>query len=116
MRIVKRCMALVLAHCVGGLVATNTTTSRSGVEIPRRASEAGGLSGRPLFAASTRALKRLADKLQGRIPLIGVGGILSGGDAAAKAQAGASLVQVYTGFVYRGPALVGEARRALAAR
>jgi dihydroorotate dehydrogenase len=108
--------ALALEHGVDGLIAPNTTTPRSGVEIHRLASEAGGLSGRPLFAASTRALKRLADGLQGRIPLIGVGGILSGGDAAAKAQAGASLVQVYTGFVYRGPALVGEARRALAAR
>jgi dihydroorotate dehydrogenase len=108
--------ALALEHGVDGLIATNTTTSRSGVETHRLASEAGGMSGRPLFAASTRALKRLSDTLQGRIPLIGVGGILSGGDAAAKAQAGASLVQIYTGFVYRGPALVGEARRALAAR
>jgi dihydroorotate dehydrogenase len=108
--------ALALEHGVDGLIATNTTTSRSGVETHRLASETGGMSGRPLFAASTRALKRLSDTLQGRIPLIGVGGILSGGDAAAKAQAGASLVQIYTGFVYRGPALVGEARRALAAR
>jgi dihydroorotate dehydrogenase len=108
--------ALALEHGVDGLIATNTTTGRHGVETHRLASEAGGLSGRPLFAASTRALKRLAGALRGRIPLIGVGGILSGGDAAAKAEAGASLVQVYTGFIYRGPALVGEARRALAAR
>ena len=108
--------ALALEHGVDGLIATNTTTSRHGVETHRLASEAGGLSGRPLFAASTRALERLAGALQGRIPLIGVGGILSGADAAAKARAGASLVQVYTGFIYRGPALVGEARHALAAR
>jgi dihydroorotate dehydrogenase len=74
------------------------------------------LSGRPLFAQATHVLARLARALEGRVPLIGVGGILEGADAAAKAEAGASLVQVYTGFIYRGPALIAAARRALAAR
>ncbi len=104
-----------LAHGIDGLIATNTTVSRDGVADDPRAGEAGGLSGAPLFPRSTRILARFASALAGRIPLVGVGGILSGADARAKAQAGASLVQVYTGFVYRGPALVAEARRALGA-
>jgi dihydroorotate dehydrogenase len=79
----------------------------------RHAGEMGGLSGRPLFARSTQVLAQLAAALRGRVPLIGVGGILSGADASAKIAAGASLVQLYTGFIYRGPALIGEARRAI---
>ena len=104
---------LAVKHRVDGLIATNTTVARDGVEGHRHAFEPGGLSGRPLFAPSTRVLRRLAETLRGRVPLVGVGGILSGADARAKIDAGASLVQVYTGFVYRGPALVAEARRAL---
>ncbi len=105
--------ALAVEHRIDGLVATNTTTSREGVEGHRHAEEAGGLSGRPLLARSTRVLQRLAQALGGRVALVGVGGILSGADARAKADAGASLVQVYTGFIYRGPSLVTQARRAL---
>lgn len=104
---------LAVKHRVDGLIATNTTIAREAVAGHRHAAEAGGLSGRPLFAQSTEVLRRLAAALAGRVPLIGVGGILSGADARAKREAGASLVQVYTGFIYRGPALVGEARRAL---
>jgi dihydroorotate dehydrogenase len=107
---------LALKHRLDGLIATNTTIGRDAVAGDPHAFEAGGLSGRPLFAQATRVLARLADALQGRVPLIGVGGIVSGADAAAKAEAGASLVQLYTGFVYRGPALIAEARRALATR
>jgi len=107
---------LALAHRVDGLIATNTTVSREAVAGDPRASEAGGLSGRPLFAQATRVLARFARALEGRVPLIGVGGIVDGADAAAKAEAGASLVQVYTGFIYRGPAVIAAARRALAAR
>jgi dihydroorotate dehydrogenase len=107
---------LAVAHRVDGLIATNTTISREGVEGHRLASETGGLSGRPLMARSTRVLGRLAQALDGRVPLVGVGGILSGADARAKIDAGASLVQVYTGFIYRGPALIAEARRALRAK
>jgi len=106
--------ALAVQHGVDALIATNTTIARNGVAGHRHAGEAGGLSGRPLFEASTRVLRQLAGLLAGRVPLIGVGGITSGADARAKVEAGASLVQVYTGFIYRGPALIGEARQALA--
>lgn len=105
--------ALSLKHKVDGLIATNTTIGRDAVKGHRHAGEAGGLSGRPVFAPSTAVLRKLATALGGRVPLIGVGGILSGDDARAKIDAGASLVQVYTGFVYRGPALIAQARRAL---
>ena len=74
----------------------------------RLAGEAGGLSGAPLFQRSTRVLRTLASLLKGEIPLIGVGGIMSGADARAKFAAGASLVQVYSGLVYRGPRLISE--------
>ena len=90
------------------IVATNTTVSREGVEGIAHANEAGGLSGRPVFAKSTAVLKKMVDLLKGELPVIGVGGILSGADARAKFDAGASLVQVYTGLVYRGPALIPE--------
>ncbi|MGZ5102093.1 MAG: quinone-dependent dihydroorotate dehydrogenase [Usitatibacter sp.] len=104
---------LSVKHAIDGLIATNTTIGREAVVGHRHAHEAGGLSGRPLFAPSTRVLGRLAQALGGRLPLIGVGGILSGADARAKIEVGASLVQIYTGFIYRGPALIGEARRAI---
>ena len=100
-------------HAVDGLIATNTTIAREAVAGHRHALQAGGLSGRPVFARSTEVLAKLAAALGGRIPLVGVGGILSGADARAKIDAGASLVQVYTGFIYRGPALIAQARRAL---
>ena len=106
--------ALALEHRLDGLIATNTTLAREDVSAHPSGAEAGGLSGRPLFARSTAVLARLAKAVDGRIPLIGVGGILSGADAKAKLEAGASLVQFYTGFIYRGPTLIAEARRALA--
>ena len=93
---------------VDGVIATNTTTSRLWVEGARHADEAGGLSGAPLMGQSTLVLRRLRTRLPESIPLVGVGGILSGADAVAKMAAGASLVQCYTGLVYRGPELVGE--------
>ncbi len=106
---------LALKHRIDALIATNTTIGRAGVEGHRHAQEAGGLSGRPVFEISTRVLRRLSGLLAGNIPLIGVGGILTGADARAKIDAGASLVQLYTGFIYRGPDLIAEARRALKA-
>ena len=104
---------LAVKHSIDGLIATNTTVSREAVAGHRHERQTGGLSGRPLFARSTDVLAGLARALEGKVPLIGVGGILSGADARAKVEAGASLVQVYTGFVYRGPALIGQARAAL---
>jgi dihydroorotate dehydrogenase len=106
----------LVRHGVDGVIATNTTASRDGVEGLEHAEEAGGLSGRPLFPRSTEVVARLADALQGRVPIIACGGIFSGQDAAAKLDAGASLVQVYTGFIYRGPALLAEIGRAVAGR
>jgi dihydroorotate dehydrogenase len=93
---------------IDAIAATNTTVSREGVQGLRHADEAGGLSGAPLFQRSTRVLRTLASLLKGEIPLIGVGGIMSGADARAKFAAGASLVQVYSGLVYRGPRLISE--------
>ncbi len=98
---------------IDGLIATNTTTSRSGVEHHALASQAGGLSGAPLRPMADRVLRRLREQVGPDFPLIGVGGILSGANAAARRAAGADLVQVYTGFIYRGPAFVGECARAL---
>jgi dihydroorotate dehydrogenase len=98
----------LLQFKIDGLIVTNTTLSREGVEGLEHAEEAGGLSGAPIFEKSTACLKAFADVLQGQIPLIGVGGILSGADAAAKKQAGASLVQVYSGLIYTGPTLVKD--------
>ena len=106
---------LTLQHGFEGIIATNTTISRDAVRDHPLAGETGGLSGRPLFSPSTEVLRELARALKGNIPLIGVGGILSGADAKAKINAGASLVQIYSGFIYRGPELVHEAARALAA-
>lgn len=93
---------------IDGLVATNTTVSRAGVESYPNGFQTGGLSGAPLRERSTRVLKILSRELQGEIPLIGVGGILSGADAVEKLDAGATLVQIYTGLIYRGPELIAE--------
>ncbi len=93
---------------VDGVIATNTTIGREGVEHDPRAAETGGLSGAPLLGQSTLVLRRLRARLPERIPLIGVGGIQSGADAVAKMAAGATLVQCYSGLVFRGPALIGE--------
>ena len=89
-----------------GLIATNTTLDRDAIAGHPRAAEAGGLSGRPVFAKSTEVLRAFSSHLAGRIPIIGVGGISSVDDAREKLRAGASLVQIYTSFIYQGPALV----------
>ncbi|MDN5782423.1 MAG: quinone-dependent dihydroorotate dehydrogenase [Luteimonas sp.] len=101
---------------VDGVIATNTTVSRIAVQEDPRARETGGLSGAPLMNKSTAVLRMLRTRLPDSIPLIGVGGILSGADAAKKMAAGASLVQCYTGLVYRGPALIGECVEAIRRR
>jgi len=104
----------LLRHGWDGAIATNTTLSRQGVEGLEHAGEAGGLSGKPLLERSTRVLGWLAKEVRGRFPIIGVGGITCAEDAAAKIRAGATLVQVYSGFIYRGPGLIGAC--AVAAR
>ena len=91
-----------------GIIATNTTLSRAGVEGLPQAREEGGLSGAPLRERSTEVVGKLAALLKGEIPIIGVGGIMSGADAAEKFAAGASLIQIYSGLVYRGPGLIAE--------
>jgi dihydroorotate dehydrogenase len=108
-------VAETLIECkIDGVIATNTTLSRDGVEDAEHGNEAGGLSGAPVTELSTETIERLSDALEGKLPIIGVGGILDGDDAADKINAGASLVQVYSGFIYRGPELVGECARAIA--
>jgi len=107
---------VVLASGIDGLICTNTTIDRTPVAGLRHADESGGLSGKPLFEKSTAVLRGMKQRVGRRIPLIGVGGIISGADAAAKIDAGASFVQFYTGMVYRGPALIGECVEAILAR
>ena len=104
---------LLLQYRIDGVIATNTTLSRQGVENLPHGEEGGGLSGAPLRLKSTSVIKQLSLALQDKIPIIGVGGILEGLDAEEKIRAGASLVQLYSGLIYRGPPLVGEVCRAL---
>ena len=99
---------LLLKYQVDGVIATNTTLARSGVAHLAHGNEAGGLSGAPLRAQSTEVIKQLSTLLHDKIPIIGVGGILSGADAQEKVLAGASLVQIYSGLIYRGPRLISE--------
>lgn len=98
-----------------GVIATNTTLARDAVAGLPHAEEAGGLSGAPVLQASNRVIRQLRDALGAGFPLIGVGGVLSGADAVSKVQAGADVVQIYTGLIYKGPALVRQAAEALAA-
>jgi len=112
-QIVRIADALV-AHGLDAVVATNTTIARESVAGLPHAEEAGGLSGRPLRWRATQVVQQLASHLQGALPIIAVGGILKGEDAVEKIRAGASLVQLYTGLIYRGPALVAECREAIA--
>ncbi|MFV0680616.1 quinone-dependent dihydroorotate dehydrogenase [Ottowia sp.] len=102
-------------HAIEGVIATNTTLSREAVQGLPHANEAGGLSGAPVREASNRVIRALRAALGADYPIIGVGGILSGADAVAKIEAGANAVQIYTGLIYRGPALVHEAAAALRA-
>jgi dihydroorotate dehydrogenase len=101
---------------IDGVIATNTTLSREAVQGLPHAEEAGGLSGAPVLAASNRVIAQLRAALGAGYPIIGVGGVMSGADARSKLQAGADLVQIYTGLIYRGPELVREAALALKQR
>lgn len=104
---------VLLASGIDGLICTNTTIDRAAVQDHRYAREAGGLSGAPVFAKSTATLSGMAKRTGNRLPIIGVGGILDGANAQAKIAAGATLVQCYTGLIYRGPVLIGEAVEAI---
>ena len=108
--------ATLQRHRIDGVIATNTTIARDAVKALRHGDEAGGLSGAPVFEASNRVIAQLRAALGLAYPIIGVGGVLSAADAQAKIAAGANLVQIYTGFIYQGPALVSAAARALATR
>lgn len=99
-------------NAIDGVIATNTTISREAVRGMVHGDEQGGLSGRPVFASSNRVIKALREQLP-EMPIIGVGGIDSGEAALAKRTAGADLVQLYSGFIYRGPPLIGECAQAL---
>ena len=107
--------AALTRHAMDGVVATNTTTSREAVKGMRHAQEAGGLSGSPVLQASNRVIGQLRGALGKDFPIVGVGGIMSAPDAVSKIEAGADVVQIYTGLIYRGPDLVSEAARAIKA-
>jgi dihydroorotate dehydrogenase len=104
-------LELCLKHKLAGIIATNTTLSRSGIQTP--INEAGGLSGKPLRDRSTEIIKHIYKKTEGKLPIIGVGGIFNGADAYEKIKAGASLVQIYTGFIYEGPTVIRRINREL---
>jgi dihydroorotate dehydrogenase len=110
---IKTIAAALLRHKIDAVIATNTTITRDAVKGMPHAEETGGLSGAPVFEPSNTVIRALKVELGDALPIIGVGGILSGGDAQAKIDAGASLVQLYTGLIYRGPALIKECAAAL---
>ena len=109
-------IACLVAHKVDGIILTNTTISRQEIRQASYRAEAGGLSGRPLFSRATRTLAKAYLLTEGKLPLIGVGGIDSGATALAKIEAGASLIQLYTGMIYEGAGLIAAIKRALTER
>jgi dihydroorotate dehydrogenase len=113
---IKTIAESLLRHKIDGVIATNTTITRDAVQGLKNGEEAGGLSGEPVFALSNTVVRALKAELGDSLPIIGVGGIFSGSDAATKIQAGASLVQIYSGLIYRGPSLVRECADALRVR
>ncbi|AZP11080.1 quinone-dependent dihydroorotate dehydrogenase [Undibacterium parvum] len=110
---IKNIADALLRHKIDGVIATNTTITRDAVKGLHHGEEPGGLSGEPVFELSNKVIRALKSELGDALPIIGVGGIFSGADAATKMQAGAALVQVYSGLIYRGPALVKECATAL---
>jgi len=103
----------LVSNKIDGVIATNTTLSREGVENLKHGNEQGGLSGQPVKDKSTQVIKLLSETLAGELPIIGVGGIASADDAKEKMAAGANLVQIYTGFIYQGPNLIKKIVNAL---
>ena len=107
---------LLVSHGIDAVIATNTTLARDAVAQLPHGNEAGGLSGAPLTTQAQAVTAKLTAKLAGAIPVIGVGGIMNGTDAAQRTAAGASLVQLYTGLVYAGPQLVSDCVEAIRRR
>jgi dihydroorotate dehydrogenase len=107
--------ATLQRHGMDGVIATNTTISRAAVQGMRHAEETGGLSGAPVLEASNQVIRQLRNALGSRFPIIGVGGVMSAEDAVSKIRAGADVVQIYTGLIYEGPALVVKAAKAIKA-
>lgn len=107
--------ATLRRHGMDGVIATNTTIGRAAVQGMRHADETGGLSGAPVLEASNRVIRQLRAALGSGFPIIGVGGVMSADDAVSKVRAGADVVQIYTGLIYEGPALVTKAAKALKA-
>ncbi|NMM27703.1 MAG: quinone-dependent dihydroorotate dehydrogenase [Glaciimonas sp.] len=105
---IKSIAAALLRHRIDGVIATNTTITRDAVKGMQHSEEAGGLSGAPVFELSNQVIRALKAELGEALPIIGVGGIFSGQDAQTKMEAGATLVQIYSGLIYRGPALLRE--------
>jgi dihydroorotate dehydrogenase len=110
---VQEIAGLLMQHRIDGVIATNTTLAREAVAGLPHGEETGGLSGAPVKESSTRVIRTLAASLQNSLPIIGVGGILTGEDAREKIAAGASLVQLYSGLIYKGPQLIKDSRKAL---
>jgi dihydroorotate dehydrogenase len=108
--------ATIRKNGIDGVIGTNTTIARDAVKHLPHGEETGGLSGSPVFASSNRVIGQLRGALGAGFPIIGVGGVMSAADAQAKVAAGADVVQVYTGFIYKGPDLVTEIARGLAKR
>jgi dihydroorotate dehydrogenase len=113
---IRNIAGALLRHKIDGVIATNTTLNRRDVEGMRHSIETGGLSGKPVFELSNIVIRALKTELGNAVPIIGVGGILSGADAAVKIRQGAQLVQLYSGLIYKGPSLVRECARALKAQ
>lgn len=105
---------LLLEYEMDAVIATNTTIDKTSVSTLPYGNEQGGLSGKPVFQQSTHVLNVLSEVLNGKLPIIGVGGVLTGDDAVNKINAGASLVQIYSGMIYRGPAMISEIASAIA--
>jgi dihydroorotate dehydrogenase len=99
----------LIAHEIDGLIATNTTISREAVKHHRHGSEAGGLSGAPVTQLSRQTIAAFKQRLDSKVPIIGVGGIMNTTTAQDKVEAGADLLQIYSGFIYQGPALIAQA-------
>ncbi|MDE3176597.1 MAG: dihydroorotate dehydrogenase (quinone), partial [Pseudomonadota bacterium] len=108
-------LAVALERRIDGLIVSNTSIQRPATLTSAQANETGGLSGRPIYGRSTRLLAQCFLRCGGALPIVGVGGIEDAATALAKIEAGASLIQVYTGLIYRGPGLIGEIQRALSA-